>query len=491
MTSGQDVVVATGFGGVRGRRLDGAIVFYDIPYAAAPVGPLRFAPPVAPSPWTEVRDRVRPGPGAPQPPSRLERVVGPMRFPQSEDCLSVNVWTTGVEGSRPVLVWLHGGGYASGSASQDWYAGAHLAARGDIVVVTVNYRLGALGFLSLTGCPDQGDGNFGLLDQIAALHWVHEHIAGFGGDPDQVTLAGQSAGALSTLAMMSTSDTTGLFHRVILHSTPAGVAPATPERAAEVTERFLHALDLRPAQAHHLRALPAERLLAAQSEVASDLARPLRLEPPFQLVTTPGLVADDLVTAARQAIPKLISVTRDEAAAFLVPDEHIAGLSHDEAADLAGQASGEPARQRYRAARHATPWATPARILTDLVSDQVFHRHIPDLAAGAGSYVCQVDWHPDGSPLGACHCIELPFVFGTLPAWHDAPMLAGTGPRHASSLARALQPAWIAFTRTGDPNHDGLPHWPRYQVDSQVLHVDQHPSVRAFDSPWPDEPVTT
>jgi para-nitrobenzyl esterase len=488
MTSVQDIVVPTGFGGVRGRRRDRAVVFYGVPYAAAPVGPLRFAPPAPPSPWAEVRDCVQPGPGAPQPPSRLERVVGPMRFPQSEDCLSVNVWTPGVRGRRPVLVWLHGGGYSNGSASQDWYAGAHLATRGDIVVVTVNYRLGALGFLSLAGLTnnhggDLGAGNFGLLDQIAASRWVRDHIAEFGGDPNQVTLAGQSAGALSTLAMMSTMDSAGLFQRVILQSTPSGVAPATLARATEVAERYLRALDLRPAQAHHLRALPVERLLAAQSEVARQLARPLRLEPPFHLVASPDLVPDDVVTAARKAgaVPRLISVTRDEAAAFLVPDEHLARLSHDEAAGLVEKALGEPAREHYRAARHAALRATPARILTDLMSEQVFHRRIPDLAAGADSYVCQVDWHPDGNPLGACHCIELPFVFDTLPAWHAAPMLAGSSPRHGTSLAGALQPAWIAFTRTGDPNHDGLPHWPRYQVDNSVLHVDQHPSIRAFE----------
>jgi para-nitrobenzyl esterase len=175
---------------------------------------------------------------------------------------------------RRFLQWLRG---------QGWYSGAHLAAAGDLVVVTVNYRLGALGFLHL---PDSGlgAGNFGLLDQIAALRWVHENIAEFGGDPDQVTAAGQSAGALCALAMMSAPPSRDLFRRAILQSTPTGAPPTPAATASEVAEEFLHILGLRPDQAHRLRELPVGTLLAAQQNLARRRARPLRLEPPFQLV---------------------------------------------------------------------------------------------------------------------------------------------------------------------------------------------------------------
>lgn len=425
--------VETATGAVLGRPDGQCLVFHGIPFAAAPVGRLRFAAPAAPEPWRGVRDCRRPGPGAPQPASRLAHVVGPMLFPQAEDCLTLNVWTPGTRGRRPVLFWVHGGGFSSGSGGQDWYSGAHLATTGDIVVVTVNYRLGALGFLYGAELGhDLGAGNLGLLDQIAALRWVGEHIADFGGDPDQVTFAGQSAGALSALALLPS----GLFQRVILQSTPA-VAPATPSAAAEVTERFLRALDLRPDQADRLRDLSVEQLINAQKVIAGEGdtrngderngvvprdgewrggGAATRLAPPFQLVASAGLVAGDLVKAAG-AVPRLISVTRDEAMAF-----------------------------------HAPP----------AVTEEVFHRHVPDLAAGSGSYVCRFDWHPDGNPLGACHSIELPFVFGTLPAWRGAPMLDGADPRRAAALSTVAQRAWIAFVRTGNPG------WPAY-ADGQYV----------------------
>lgn len=417
-------MVETAHGAVRGRRTGKVTVFHGIPYAAAPVGKLRFAPPAAPRSWTGTRDCRQPGPGAPQTTSRLANTVGPMRFPQSEDCLTLNVWTPGTRGSRPVLVWLHGGGFTSGSASQEWYDGTQLASRGDIVVVTVNYRLGALGYLYLAElAEDLGAGNFGLLDQLAALRWVRDHIATFGGDPHQVTLAGQSAGALSTMALMSTSDNRDLFQRAILQSTPAGVPPATPTAATEVAEKFLRALET---PAHGLRTLPVARLLTAQDEVARAHARPLRVDPPCQLVATPDLVPADLL-ATSGAVPSLISVTRDEASAF---------------------ASHEDAR---------------------LMTDKIFHRDLPTLARNA--YVCQLDWHPEGSPLGACHCMELPFMFDTLPAWQAAPMLTGGDPGQESALVEAIQPAWIAFIRTGNPNHPGIPHWSNYSTQEQILHL--------------------
>jgi para-nitrobenzyl esterase len=239
---------------------------------------------------------------------------------------------------------------------------------------------------------------------------VREHIGEFGGDPDQVTFAGQSAGALSALALMSGVDTAALFQRVILQSTPAGVAPATPSAAAEVAERFVHALGAPPRQ------VPVAQILAAQSEVVRQLAPAMGIEPPFQFVASPGLVAENPVRAMGH-MPRLISVTQDEGAAFQSPG--------------------------------------------DVLTEQVFHRHIPELATGGDSYVCQFDWHPDGNPLRACHCIELPFVFDTLPAWRDAPMLAGPSPR--PELVAEVQTAWIAFIRTGNPD------WPLYRENRHIL----------------------
>ncbi|MFB9832201.1 carboxylesterase family protein, partial [Actinoallomurus acaciae] len=421
----------------------------------------RFAPPAAPRPWQGVRDATRIGPAAPQPPSRLEHVIGPIRLPQSEDCLSVNVWTPDVSGRRPVLVFVHGGGFTAGSGGQDGYHGHRLAEAGDLVVVTLNYRLGALGFLSLAEFgEDLGRGNFGLLDTLAALRWVREHIAAFGGDPDAVTLAGQSAGAMMTLALMSAPPAEGLFRRVILQSTPTAVAPASPGDAAAMAERYLHTLGLRPDEAHQLRTEPVERLLAAQNDLARRTARPLALAPPLHLVAEPGLVAADLITAVRDdaEIGRLVGYTRDEALAWSVPSE----LDDAAATELAAGFGGE---QVYAEARRAMSDAAPARALAAAVTERYFARDISRL--GHGGYVYRFDWHPPGSPLGACHCIELPFVFGTPPAWREAPMIAGAAP---ADLVHTTQAAWSSFARHGDPGSS----WPVHREPGDVLRLD-HP----------------
>ncbi|GAA4473044.1 carboxylesterase/lipase family protein [Phytohabitans houttuyneae] len=472
-----DPVVRTTAGAVRGRRAGGISMFAGVPYAAAPVGERRFRPPVPPAAWRGVRDAVRPGPAAPQSPSRLTQVVGPIRLPgQSEDCLSVNVWTPGLRGRRPVLVWLHGGAFVAGAGGQDWYDGVRLAADGDLVVVTVNYRLGALGFLH---APDLGWSNAGLLDQLAALRWVRDNIAGFGGDPGRVTLAGQSAGALTALAMMSAPQARGLFHRVILQSTPTGIAPAAPAEAAAVTERYLAALGMPPGEAYRLRDVPVEQLLAAQG-VLMQAAAPLQLAPPFHLVAAGDVVAPDLVGAAGRVshIGRLVGATRDEAAAWAVLDPRLRGVDEARAIEIARGFAGAGAEHEYARISRTAPGAAPELVLQLLATDHYFHRDVPRLAGHARSYAYRFDWHPAGNPLGACHCLELPYVFGTLPAWRAAPMLAGADPDHEAALVTATLPAWAAFVHTGSPEHGGLPRWPRYDHRRTTMHITEQPHVR-------------
>ena len=446
-------VVETSSGPVRGRWAGGQAVFAGIPYASAP----RFLPPEPPPGWTGVRDAVAPGPAAPQTVSRLEAVVGPVRLPgMAEDCLSVNVWTPEVSGRRPVLVFVHGGAFATGSGGQDWYDGSRLA--GDIVVVTVNYRLGALGFLCPAGlADDMGAGNAGLHDQVAALRWVRDNIANFGGDPGQVTLFGQSAGALSALALMSSPRAAGLFHRVILASTPTGIAPRSLPDATAVTEAYLRILGLAPNQVHELRTLPVDRLLHAQAELMGS-GPPMRVTPPFHLVVEDGLVAADLLAAPGWGmdLPRLVGTTRDEANAWAVPDPRLDGLDRAAAVTVARDFLGDAAETEYD--RASVPGAGPREILSRLATDVFFRRDVPTLAAGR-SYVYQLDWAPPGSPFGAVHCLELPFVFDTPDAWRAAPMLAG-----ADTPALGLSAAWAAFTATGDPG------WPSY-ADGTVTHV--------------------
>ncbi|KZB84796.1 carboxylesterase/lipase family protein [Amycolatopsis regifaucium] len=396
-------------GALRGVSTGAVTAFLGMPYGSA----ARFAAPRPVPAWEGVRDAGRPGPAAPQPPSRLERVMGPgSDLAQAEDCLSVNIWTPGGAG-LPVLVWLHGGGFLSGSGAEAWYDGALLAERGRMVVVTVNYRLGALGYLYLS--PRFAPANLGLLDQIAALGWVRDNIAAFGGDPERVTLAGQSAGALSAFALLGRPTGPGLFQQVILHSTPTGVAPYSPREAASIGRRLLDILGLHPDEAEHLRTVPVPRLLAAQQELARRMAAPHTVTPPFQLVADGGLPAE-LLAGVPASIPMLIGTTRDEVWAFFP----------DAPADLTARVFGDGSRQLAQHARSA--------------------------------FAFQFDWAPPGSPFGACHCIELPFVFGNLDAWHAAPMLAGADPAELQRLVKQIQRAWTSFVHTGTPDWPSFPH---------------------------------
>ena len=268
----RDVVVETRRGSVRGVREGDLAVFRGLPFARAPVGPRRFGPPEPPEPWTGVRDAARFGPSAAQ----NGALVGPLMSlgitRTGEDCLYLNVWTPGADrGRRPVLVWIHGGAFILGSGSQVLYDGAMLARRGDVVVVTINYRLGALGFLRLRdrfGERLPASGNEGLLDQVAALEWVRDEIATFGGDPGNVTIFGESAGAMSCATLLGVPRARGLFHRAILQSGAANFL-WPPDTAGRVADQVL--ADLAVGAPEELRALPPARLLAAQRQLFMDL----------------------------------------------------------------------------------------------------------------------------------------------------------------------------------------------------------------------------
>ncbi|WP_433655481.1 carboxylesterase/lipase family protein [Nocardia sp. CA-128927] len=397
----QAVVVETEAGEVRGVA-DGAVtVFRGIPYARA----VRFGVPEAVAPWPGVRAASEFGVAAPQLASRLDRAMGSFEVPQGEDCLSLNVWAPAGEG-HPVLVFLHGGGFSSGAGRLGWYDGAEVAALGDVVVVTVNYRLGALGFLRL---PGVSDGNLGVFDQIAALTWVRDNIAAFGGDPARVTAAGQSAGAISLVAMLSGDRAGGLFRQAILQSTPLGMLPDTPDAAERTGAKFLQELGI---EAGQLGDVPVDALLAAQLAVAKGAAG--QVIPPFQLVGDGALVAADPARAVSESrMPMLMGTTKDEAAAFFSDD-------WDAVAAVSEQIFGGPT------------WR-----LSESLNE-----------GGGAAWVFEFDWYPAGSPFRACHCLELPFVLGSAEAWQHAPMLQGERPQR---LVDEMRRSWIGFVKDGDP----------------------------------------
>jgi para-nitrobenzyl esterase len=446
------------------------VSFLGIPYAASPVGSLRFASPRPHPGWTQIRESVRPGPDAPQGPSRLEALLGRINTEWNEDgCLTLNIWTPRRafegEGARPVLVWFHGGGFANGSSGWDGYDGARLAELGDMVVVTANYRLGPLGFLYL---PQIGAENLGIQDQTAVLRWVRNNIAPFGGAPDAVTVGGQSAGAFCAMLLALAPETGGLVHRMLLQSGPWSMRVQDPGAAAETTEAYLRLLNIPagadPGQA--LRSLPVERLLSAYGTLAADHARPGDVTPALSPVLgtcVPRAWEKAAADGALQGKNLLLGTTRDEMMAFYAFDPRIQSLTADGATDMLKAQFGERAQAVYE--RYSTVGATPAQVLGSVHTDAFFRDAgllIADqhTSGGDSTYVYQFDYRraDDAHGMGTPHCAELPFLFGTFDSYRDSPIL-GTPGETEHSLARGFARAVGEFVTTGHPS-DWLPHVP-------------------------------
>ncbi len=407
-------VAKTSRGTITGtHETNGVCRFSAIPYAAAPTGSLRWQPP-APAEWQGSLDATRPGPIAPQTPSRLREAMGDINAQQSEDCLNLTVWTPAADGKkRPVLVWLHGGAWQSGAGAIDWYSGAHLAAQGDIVVVSPNYRLGALGWLYVPGQT----ANVGLLDQEAAIEWVIANAESFGGDPANITAMGQSAGAGSIACMLARKPR---FQRSILQSTPLGRGLRNAAQAETLGQVFLDAAGAGSLDA--ARKLPAEAFLKAQQ--APEVMAALKLERSSRSVFGP--VADGLV------IPESTANDTEGMKTAAGKVDVIIGSTRDEMRSFPGAPAGEVGRalgeQLFGAP--SLQWAKNAA------------------SAGRSAWAYRFD-HAPSQAFGACHCIELPFIFGTLDAFAGAPMLKGLDTQRAAALSREMQAAWIAFVRSG------------------------------------------
>ncbi|MBG0851396.1 carboxylesterase/lipase family protein [Streptomyces spinoverrucosus] len=474
MTGIEGRTVNTDRGKVSGVAEGGVVSFRGIPYAASPVGELRFAPPQPHPGWTDVREAVQAGPSVPQAASRLEKVQG-QRVPDwNEDgSLTVNVFTPrrALEdgAARPVLVWWHGGGFTSGSGGWDWYDGGRLAALGDIVVVTANYRLGPLGYLYL---PEIGAANLGPQDQAAVLRWVQDNIASFGGDPRTVTVGGQSAGAYSALMLALDPATNDSITRVLLQSGPFGLNPQDAHQAAEHADAYLRLLGI-PAgtdTAKALRALPVEQLLDAYGRLSVQLAAPGNAAPPmYPVLGAPGLPRtrqQALADGDLEGKALLIGTTRDEATAFFAFDPRIQNLTTTDALDvLTAQIGRQAAQDVYQQHAARLPQASPAEIFTAVQTDGLFRDgslQIADHHAAGGNttYVYEFDHAPAEDPyaLGATHCAELPFLFGTFDAYPGSPVLAGAGDAERA-LGREFATVVAEFVTAGTAG-DCLPYAP-------------------------------
>jgi para-nitrobenzyl esterase len=489
------VETTTRQGRVAGERTGDVTVFRGIPYGAPTGGAARFAPPRPPEPWDGVRPCLRFGPTAPQNPSALEQMLGADGEAGSEDCLSLNVFTPGCDtAGRAVMVWIHGGGFLTGTGSIPWYDGTRLAQR-DVVVVTINYRLGVLGFLHLDDMAGgfEGSGNAGLLDQVAALEWVRDNIAAFGGDPGRVTVFGESAGAMSVATLLGVPAARGLFQRAILQS-GAGAHVHQPEVATAVAQKFLAEVGLDAGDAARLRDVPVAELLAAQRRLAESTSFEDGL--PLQPVVD-GLVLPDRPTRAVAAghaagVDILIGTTAEEMNLFLLLDPTMAELdeaSLSDRADARFVPSGRRPGEALEVYRRDRPDAPARDVLCALLTDHTFR--IPALRLAEA----QLDHHPGvwsylftyaspafGGLLGSCHALDVPFVWDNLDA-RGAAMFAGEADDGVRALARQMADAWVAFAVDGAPAAAGLPEWPRYDRDRRATMRLDRPEAEVVDDP--------
>jgi para-nitrobenzyl esterase len=477
-------VAETAAGSVRGQVVDGVISFKGIRYGADTGGANRFRPPRPPEPWTGVRDAFEFAPSCPQSP---DRPVGwDPEASLGEDCLGLNVWTPAVGdgGSRAVMVWLHGGGFAVGSGSWPSYDGAALARRGDTVIITLNHRLGILGYLHLADLAGEeyaGSGNAGMLDLVAALEWVRDNVAAFGGDPGNVTIFGESGGGAKVSYLLTSPLASGLFHRAVIQSGP-GLLARTPDRATYRAEKTLAALGLDASRVAELHEVPVKRLQEAESGGQPSAFPRMPFAPVVDGGFLPRQPIEALANGASSDIPLIIGSNLDEATLFFAGDRTLRpdGPGLDDAAlhtRLAGL--GEDADTIVAAYRESRPEASNAELYLAILSDQLMR--IPSirlaehkLAAGAAPVFSYLFCWAAGS-LGSAHGYEIPFVFDNarLPVLHSS--------ESRQRLADQMSQAWLCFAHTGDPDHKGIPEWPRYTTDDRATMLFDRATTLGFD----------
>ncbi len=482
--------VTTASGPIAGEINDGIHVFRGIPYAAAPTGANRFRPPQPVQPWIEIREAITYAPSCPQ--GLGSRPGGPaldirqaaadvFGMPlteqrQDEDCLALNVWTPAVgdAGRRPVMVRIHGGGYSMGSGSWTWHDGTNLARRGDVVVVTVNHRLGVLGFLHLDGVGGDrwaGSGNAGMLDLVAALEWVRDNIGAFGGDPDNVTIFGESGGGMKVSTLLAMPAARGLFQRAIVQSGPA-LRARTREAANALTGQLLAAVGVPLDHLERLVDVPTQALLDAQIDVLGP-----GVSTGLGPVLDPGILPvhpiDALRAGAASHVPLMTGWSRHEVSMFWAL-EGAPELDDDGLRRRLRPALGDSVDAAVDCFRRLHPHATDTQRYLLAQSLVMFGVGTLSLAAAQAAaagdvYVYLLAWESpvEDGRLGAAHgmCVPLTMDNAHTTPYSDQPV--------GHALADTMSETWLAFARTGKPNHAGIPYWPPYNP--------QRPTVMVFD----------
>ncbi|WP_063039282.1 carboxylesterase/lipase family protein [Nocardia grenadensis] len=474
-------VARTQFGAVRGSREGAVSVWRGVPYAAAVAGPRRFRPPRAPERWDGVRDCLVAGQIAPQ--DMANTVPMDRSLTMGEDCLWLNIWApaTASEEPRPVMVWLHGGAYCLGSAAQGVYDGRHLAETGDVVVVTVNYRVGAFGFLDLSSLSDEFVPNLGLLDQLAALEWVRDNIGAFGGDPGNVVLFGESSGAGCVTALLTAPRAAGLFQRAIAQSPPATTVYGQ-ERAAGVAERFRELIDLPRARIGELLECPLERIVRAAAvlidEVPLQAPGTLAAAPVVDEDLLPGYPTDRFRDGRSHRVPLIIGTNKDEASLFRLFRSPIMPVTPQAVNAMLEQVqAGHPGLTAERLAEITAVYPDLAKPRGALAMSTDAAFRMPALWVADGHAQHSRTWmyrFDHATPMlraarvGAGHATELPYVFGNFGTFDHDPTFWLGGRKQAAEVSGRMMRRWLAFAAHGVPAAlDGSKHWPPYHPESR------------------------
>lgn len=459
--------VTTRYGQVKGEQIDGVSVWKGIPYAKAPVGSLRFRPPQKLEAWEGIYEATQFGPSAIQPPSEIMSFLGSEIIDTSEDCLRLHIWSPKADGKRrPVMVWIHGGAFMNGSGSSAGYDGTSFALEGDIVIVTLNYRLGVLGFLHLDeigGEAYTGSGNCGILDQVSALKWINENIESFGGDPDNITLFGESAGAMSIGILLAIPSAKGLFHKVILQSGAARNV-LSKKTANQVANGILATLGIEADGLSKLQEISIEKLLDAGENVPL-----MGLGPVLDGIIIPEHPETSIANGSSQDIPILIGTNKDEYRLFTFFDPSWIALN-DEEIEL-----------RFKQSlRRVWPEISPHYVNKENLDVTLFEKLMTfelftspaiwlaekQIEHGATVWMYRFDWETPilNGGLKSCHALEVPFVWNRINK-PGLELLLGSSPDQ--TLSDQIHASWIAFAKSGNPNTLGVPKWSTYDLENR------------------------